>query len=65
MKQHSADMITSVVSKATYSAAGATTFLGFTVEEWGTIGVIAGIVIGAATFAFNVWFNMKYRRPKE
>lgn len=48
-----------------YLASGTSVFLGLTVDEWGIVGVIVGITLGVATFAFNAWFKMKYNRPSE
>lgn len=53
------------VTNISYSAAGASVFLGLTVNQWGVVGVIAGIALGVATFAFNVWFKMKYHRGEK
>lgn len=46
----------------TYAASGVSVFLGLTVDEWGIVGVIFGIAVAVATFAFNAWFKMKYHR---
>lgn len=46
-------------TKTAYAASGVTIFSGVTVNEWG---VIVGMALGVATFAFNVWFKMKYGR---
>jgi len=49
-----------VSTAASYGASGAAVFFGLTVDEWGIIGVLVGIALGVATFAFNVWFKMKH-----
>ena len=49
-----------VATTASYSASGVAVFFGLTVDEWGIIGVLVGITLGIATFAFNIWFKMKY-----
>lgn len=61
---HAMDLIEKTASKATYGASVGTVYLGYTSDEWGVIGIISGMLIGAATFSFNVWFRMKYMRPK-
>jgi hypothetical protein len=58
----SIDHLEQAATAASYSASGAAVFLGLTVDEWGIVGVLVGIVLGAATFAFNVWFKMKHIR---
>ena len=42
-------------SHITYGAAGATVFLGATVQQWGIIGIVVGIAIGLANLAVNTW----------
>jgi len=56
---HRVDEIGTVAS---YTASGAAVWMGLTVDEWGIIGVLVGICLGVATFAFNVWFKMKYSK---
>ena len=53
---HTAELIEKAATKTTYGASAGITFLGFTADEWGVIGIITGIVLGAATFSFNAWF---------
>jgi len=43
-----------------YGASGTAVFLGLTVDEWGIAAAVIGIVGVIATFAFNVWFRMRY-----
>lgn len=62
---HAIELVEKFATKASYTASAGTMFMGFTAEEWGIIGVITGIVLGAATFSFNAWFRMKYMRPKD
>lgn len=56
---NSHEVIEKATSIVTYSASGATVFGGITLNEWLGIG---GFVIAAASFAFNIWFKMKYKR---
>lgn len=35
-------------------------FMGLTVDEWGIAAAIVGMSGVVLTFAFNVWFKMKY-----
>lgn len=58
------EIVEKTATKITYGASVGTVYFGFTVDEWGVIGIITGIVLGAATFGFNVWFRMKYQRPR-
>ena len=44
-----------------YGASGTAVFMGLTVDEWGIVSFIVGIIGVIATFAFNVWFKMKYQ----
>ncbi|WP_022960286.1 phage holin [Spongiibacter tropicus] len=47
-----------------YAASAVTTLAGLTINEWVAIG---GLLIGAATFAVNVWFRheqLKIQRDK-
>ena len=50
-------MIKEVFSPATYGAAGATVFLGMTIEQWGVVGVVVGILIGLADLSAKIWCN--------
>lgn len=56
-----ADAIERVATKSVYAASGVSIVSGLTVNEWG---VIVGMILGVATFAFNIWFKMKYQRNK-
>lgn len=56
-----ADAIERVATKSVYAASGVSIVSGLTVNEWG---VIVGMILGIGTFAFNVWFKMKYQRNK-
>ena len=49
-----------IATAASYSASGVAVFMGLTVDEWGVLGVVVGIVLGLVTFAFNIWFKLKY-----
>lgn len=51
-----------LATTASYTASGATVFLGLTVDEWGIAAALVGIVGVVATFAFNAWFKMKYHK---
>ena len=48
-----------------YVASGATVFLGLTVEEWGVVGIIVGIVLGLATFGVNWYYQHKRTNRRE
>lgn len=62
MKEDSlTDAVEKVVTKTAYVASGVTVFSGLTVNEWG---VIVGATIAIITAGFNIWFKMKYLRPK-
>ena len=52
-----------VATPIAYVASGATVFLGLTVEEWGVVGIIVGIVLGLATFGVN-WYYQHKRTKK-
>lgn len=52
-------VVEGVATKASYAASGVTIVSGLTVNEWG---VVVGMILGFATFGFNVWFKMKYGR---
>lgn len=56
---HNMDQLATTVS---YTASGVAVFLGLTVDEWGIIAAIIGIIGVVATFLFNAWFKMKYLR---
>jgi hypothetical protein len=56
------ESVEGVATKGAYAASGVTIYSGLTVNEWG---VVVGMVLGAATFGFNVWFKMKYGRGKK
>lgn len=56
-----ADAIERMATKSVYAASGVSIVSGLTVNEWG---VIVGMILGVGTFAFNVWFKMKYQRNK-
>jgi uncharacterized membrane protein len=45
-----------------YTASGATVFMGLTVDEWGIAAAVIGILGVVCTFIFNAWFKMKYQR---
>jgi len=47
-----------------YTASSTTVFLGLTVDEWGIVAALIGIVGVIATFAFNAWFKMKYGKKE-
>lgn len=55
------DMIDKASQKAAYATSGATVVAGLTVTEWG---VVVGAIGTLITVAFNIWFNMKYRRGR-
>lgn len=55
------DAVEKVVTKTAYIASGVTVFSGLTVNEWG---VVVGATIAIITAGFNIWFKMKYLRPK-
>lgn len=53
------ETIEKAATKTAYAASGMTIFSGLTVNEWG---VVVGMALGVLTFAFNVWFKLKYGR---
>ena len=53
-------MENNIGSQITYAAAGATTFLGLTVDAWGIIGVVVGIVVTIITFLVNLYFKNQH-----
>lgn len=53
------DHVERAATKSAYAASGLTFVSGLTVNEWG---VIVGMILGFATFGFNVWFKLKYGR---
>ena len=53
-------MIKEMFSPATYGAAGATVFLGLSIEQWGVVGVVVGILIGLANLLANIWFKRQH-----
>lgn len=62
MNQSELHQVEQIGTNLSYAAAGGSVFLGLTVDQWGIVGVLVGIVLGLATFGFNVWFKMKYQR---
>lgn len=62
MSNHTVQSVEHAATIASYGASGATLFLGLTVDAWGIVAAIVGIVGVIATFSFKVWFDMKYRR---
>ena len=54
-----------VSTTVAYVASGATVFLGLTVEEWGVVGIIVGIVLGFATFGVNWYYQHKRTNRRE
>ena len=50
----------SVATALSYGASTTTVFLGLTVDQWGIAAFVVGILGVIATFAFTVWFKMKY-----
>lgn len=53
------ETVEKAATKTAYAASGMTIFSGLTVNEWG---VVVGMFLGVLTFAFNVWFKLKYGR---
>ena len=53
------------VAGLSYGVSSATVFLGLTVDQWGIFAAAIGILGVIATFAFNTWFKMKYRRGEK
>ena len=53
------DLVHEASSPIAYSASAATVAGAITLNEWLGIG---GFCLGVATFIFNVWFKMKYKR---
>ena len=52
-------MTQEMTTKAALTAAAGTTFMGLTVDEWGIVGIITGIVFGAITLGINWYYNHK------
>lgn len=42
-----------------YSGAGASVMFGLTATQWQVVGVIGGLLIGFAGFAFNAWLGWR------
>jgi hypothetical protein len=62
MSNHTIESVEHAATIASYGVSGTTVFLGLTVDAWGIVAAIAGIVGVAATFSFKVWFDLKYRK---
>ena len=45
---------------ATYLASAGSIIAGLTLDEWQAVGVIGGLVLGALTFATNLYFKCKH-----
>lgn len=58
------ELVEKTATKISYGAGASSVFLGFTVEEWGVIGIVGGLIFSAATFGFNVWFKLRYMSNK-
>lgn len=56
------DVIEKAATKSAYATSGITIVSGLTVNEWG---VLVGMILGVLTFAFNVWFKLKYGRQND
>lgn len=56
---HKTSAIVTQVGGGTAFASGATYVLGLTPAEWSVIGVLGGLVIGFAGFAFNAWLGWR------
>lgn len=51
---------------ATYGGSGVAVFFGFTPGEWQIIGIIGGLVIGAAGLLVNAYFQwQRFKRGGE
>ena len=48
------------LSITTYGVAGATVYFGMTIEQWGVIGVVSGIVIGLLNLSATIWFKRQH-----
>jgi len=53
------EAIEKATSVVTYTASAGTVIGGFTLNEWLGSG---GLCVALASFGFNVWFKMKYKR---
>ena len=51
-----------IVTSTSYGTSTIAVFLGLTVDQWGIVAAIAGILGIVITGAFNAWFKMKYHR---
>jgi len=56
---NSHEVIEKATSIVTYTASAGTVIGGFTLNEWLGFG---GLCVALASFGFNVWFKMKYKR---
>lgn len=52
-------MIEKLSTAATYGGSGTAIMFGLTPGEWQVLGVIGGLLIGAAGFAFNAWLGWR------
>lgn len=59
---HHTEQVAANATSVSYSASGVAVFLGLTVDEWGIMAAIVGILGVVSTFCFNAWFRMKYGR---
>jgi hypothetical protein len=46
-------------SAATYGGSGTAMYFGLSPGEWQVVGVVGGLLIGAAGFAFNAWLGWR------
>jgi hypothetical protein len=48
-----------------YAGCGASCVFGLSVSQWQAVGVVGGLVIGFAGFAFNAWLGWRRDQREE
>ena len=62
LKQEFVDTISGAATKITHASGAVTVLFGFTVEQWGIIAILIGILTTISTATFTIWFKLKYQR---
>lgn len=62
LNEHAIELVGKGSTGAAVITNGGFAIAGLTVDEWTIAAAIFGMVLGAATFGFNIWFKMKYQR---
>jgi hypothetical protein len=55
----SAEAARTITSVAGYGGSGTAIYFGFSPGEWQAIGILGGLLIGLAGFAFNAWLGWR------